>query len=205
MGTKRLASKHGLKVILEFGNPEEVYSMTSEAFSKVASNTKSRTEFVPKLWALVEDYEFDGLSLRWDKPGCPSVWKVHFDLNHHKIYLLHLYRASATSFIRMTRNISLSLSKSWILTIRCDKEANFLCSSLTANLCRSHMASTIQIYKAKLKLLNFLGFDLVSLANYVDYFYARSFNYNGVWSNTVQFDTPHIPFVSKFNSLSLRF
>lgn len=73
MRTKRLASENGVKVILEYGNPEEVYGMTSESFSKVASNAKSRTEFVAKLLALVEDYKFNGLSLRWDKPGCPYV------------------------------------------------------------------------------------------------------------------------------------
>jgi GH18 family chitinase len=68
-----MASRHGLKVVLEFGNPEEVYSMNGKAFSKVASTFESRKEFITKLLALVEDYQFDGLSLRWESPGCHNV------------------------------------------------------------------------------------------------------------------------------------
>jgi GH18 family chitinase len=70
---KEMASRNGLKVILEFGNSEEVYSMSGKSFSKVASTFESRKEFIAKLLTLVEDYQFDGLSLKWDKPGCHNV------------------------------------------------------------------------------------------------------------------------------------
>lgn len=73
-----MASENGVKVILEYGNPDENYGMNSESFSNVASNAKSRTEFVAKLLALVEEYKFNGLSLRWDKPGCPHVRNTIF-------------------------------------------------------------------------------------------------------------------------------
>jgi GH18 family chitinase len=68
-----MASKYGLKVILEFGNSEEQHSMSAKSFSKVASTPQSRTEFIKKLLTLVKDHKFDGLSLRWDSPVCHKV------------------------------------------------------------------------------------------------------------------------------------
>jgi hypothetical protein len=70
---KRMASKNGLKVILEFGNPLDIHSMSAKSFSDVVSTSESRTNFIAKLLALVEDYQFNGLSLRWESPGCPKV------------------------------------------------------------------------------------------------------------------------------------
>jgi GH18 family chitinase len=73
-----MATKHGLKVILEFGNSWDLYGMSAKSFSKVASTAASRTEFVTQLLTLVDDHQFDGLSLRWEKPGCPGVSRLPF-------------------------------------------------------------------------------------------------------------------------------
>ena len=70
---KRMASKHGLEVISEFGNPNGVHSMDAKSFSNVASTPESRKDFIGKLLALVEEYQFNGLCLRWESPGCPAV------------------------------------------------------------------------------------------------------------------------------------
>jgi hypothetical protein len=75
---KRMASEYGLKVILEFGLLD---GMSAKAFSKVTSTAESRTEFIAQLLLLVDDHQFDGLSLRWHNPGipygCPNVSKLH--------------------------------------------------------------------------------------------------------------------------------
>jgi hypothetical protein len=70
---KKIASKNGLEVILEFGNPNDIYSMDAKSLSNVASTSKSREDFTAKLLALVEEYQFNGLCLRWESPGCLQV------------------------------------------------------------------------------------------------------------------------------------
>jgi hypothetical protein len=55
------------------------------------------------------------------------------------------------------------------------------------------------LHVCKLKKKTSPGTDFAKLFNHVDFFYAPVFGYNGVWSDTVQFDTTFSYLVRAFN------
>jgi hypothetical protein len=55
-------------------------------------------------------------------------------------------------------------------------------------------------------VIQFSGTDFVILVNYVDYFYARTYGFRGLWDGSVQYDTPFGQFVRLLlNKCGVRF
>jgi len=70
---KALAQEKGVKAILNFGTFDGSVGMTGVQLSRVADNPSLRAALVRKILSMVEDYNFDGVNLKWHFPCCPGV------------------------------------------------------------------------------------------------------------------------------------
>jgi len=71
---KALAQQKGVKAILNFGSYDGFVGMSGNQLSRVADSPSLRAALVRKILSLVEEYNFDGVNLKWHFPCCPGVF-----------------------------------------------------------------------------------------------------------------------------------
>jgi len=67
------AQKHKVKAIMNVGSKEESTGMDANDLSRIFDDPDSRDVFLKAVLALVDEYQFDGINIRWTFPTCPNV------------------------------------------------------------------------------------------------------------------------------------